>query len=250
MEILVHGSWLIDNRAGFLSAKSYELRAKHASAVGGCAFGTSSPVSKFSEKMRSEIERLHILGLFDEIGNLPGISIKSRKENVSGDCVKYVEGRLGNFIPAGLFFEEKSIEFIEVDLAEANIGDLVMYARKDPYLPTHFGIYLGGGMVESKFSVGHVYVHPIRYVSLSYGEPRILKKKQSASSSNSPGEKEDSSSPIRSESRGLILVTAYLMASSSPATKRDELFSVPGNRLTTVFAQRYGDDYKQVLDFL
>ncbi|MFC1646205.1 hypothetical protein ACFL2Y_03400, partial [Candidatus Omnitrophota bacterium] len=37
---------------------------------------------------------------------------------------------------------------------------------------------------------------------------------------------------------------------SSPATKRDELFSVPGNRLMTVFAQRYGDDYKQVLDFL
>ncbi|MCX5711118.1 MAG: glycogen debranching enzyme N-terminal domain-containing protein, partial [Candidatus Omnitrophica bacterium] len=120
--------------------------------------------------LRTEMDSLFASRRTYLIRLLPGFTLKQRKENrPSGeDCFCYVQGILCRRI---LRPDASSIsdDFEEVDMSAAVKGDLIVYYSDGKR--RHYGIYLGGRKVESKFGAGgDVFRHPVYGVYFCYGD--------------------------------------------------------------------------------
>ncbi|TAM40444.1 NUDIX domain-containing protein, partial [bacterium] len=129
---------------------------------------------KFRKLISKEISRLFSLGLYDEIGCLPGYQIVDRTENGLDDCIVYAANQLGIKLYALFSYEKLRAIFLEISLHDAKNNDLVTYVHTSG-LVAHYGIYLGDGIVKSKLDKAHVYSHPIWLVPLIYGQPKIFR---------------------------------------------------------------------------
>lgn len=140
------------------------------------------------------------LSFFDQVGQLPGFSIVEQRnpwEDTDNNyqCAQYVfEKRMSDgfahdyHLPRDFILNGSKYlrgeGFIEVEhpepydvvgyaqtTKELDLGELAFLLIAGAKFPIfrHWGIYVGGDMVESKFSVGHVYRHPLELVPVRYG---------------------------------------------------------------------------------
>ena len=132
----------------------------------------------------NELKRLYNKELYDEIGSIEGFTIIEKRNHEEDTkrkfgCVTWIFGGDKNKVKKFTSDSFSPPGYEEVE--EPSKGDLVTYFRpatakrhfaniyEIPARPTHTGIFVGNGRVQSKFRESHVYEHPLEAVPPEYG---------------------------------------------------------------------------------
>jgi RNA polymerase sigma factor (sigma-70 family) len=119
----------------------------------------------------------------DELGRLPGFSIKIRAHEFPWkDCLIYLCFLRPDLTDLFVRPMERILEygFTEVGMDKRGHGDIMIYEAAGRV--QHFGIVAEDGRVESKFNIYHVFIHPPLAVPTSYGTPHFYRQHEDISS--------------------------------------------------------------------
>jgi len=118
-------------------------------------------------EIRKQITELLRTRDIDAIGELPGIDVIRKRDEVPGDCSCYVFHTVFKLEIANMWEAYLHVVHSWKRVIAPQTGDLVVYYRRRKAM--HFGIFREDGRIESKFGYAHVYAHNVFDVPDHYG---------------------------------------------------------------------------------